>query len=107
MDSATAVGFAGTDEVRWYWADARFIGGEFFVRAGKSNVPGVDVFLQWSDPEPLPVSHVAVSSWDSEGEWRVCSDRVFGTPHSRQVCGRNTGQAPACQGRELPPGRCR
>ena len=43
-DSATTVGFVGTDEVRWYWADARFIGGEFFVRAGKSNVPGVAIF---------------------------------------------------------------
>merc|ERR1711871_1667553 len=71
-----------------FWADANFLGDteDFFVRAGRGKVVGGDTFLKWKDSNPLPISHVAVSSWDVDGDWKVCSDQVMGEPHAKEVC---------------------
>jgi len=87
-DTATTVGFLDPADFMWFWADADFLGEteRFFVRAGRGKVPGGDVFLSWEDRNPLPISHIAVSSWDVEGQWKVCTDQVYGEPHAREVC---------------------
>jgi hypothetical protein len=85
---ATTVGYLTSADYSWFWADANFIGDSdmFYVRAGKGKIVGGDVFLKWQDSNPLPISHVAVSSWDVEGDWKVCSDQVYGEPHAKEVC---------------------
>jgi hypothetical protein len=80
------VGLLAVNEWKWYWADARWVGDSFLVRAGRSDVVGNDVLLQWEDPSPLRVSHVAVSSWDTAAEWKVCSSRLAGAPYTKRVC---------------------
>merc|ERR550514_2385211 len=86
--TADTVGYLTSADYQWFWADANFLGdtGDFHVRAGRGKVVGGDTFLQWVDNNPLPISHVAVSSWDVEGDWKVCSDQVYGEPHAKEVC---------------------
>jgi len=87
-DTAETVGYLTTADFSWFWADARFIGDDdrFYVRAGRGKTPGGDIFLNWEDSNPLPVSHIAVSSWDVEAEWKVCTEQTNGEPFARKVC---------------------
>ena len=42
-----------------------------YIEVGNGAVYGDDVIVSWQDPEPLTVSHAAISTWQTaEGYWQ-------------------------------------
>ncbi len=42
------------------------------VAVSWGSVPGEDVFMQWTDPNPIAVRYFAVrSGWGTDARWRI------------------------------------
>ncbi len=75
---------AGMDT--WVTVTVAFTGGNTVV-VYMGDIPGENVFMQWTDPTPKKVNHVAVmTGWGGEGYWEFAKvENPFVVKHTYSV----------------------
>jgi len=82
LATAATPNILSKDESRPFWASV--VDGQ--VRVGRGSVIGVDVFMQYDDPDPLPIQYLGINTgWGSNGHWHVCAVTEQRIPSGNEV----------------------
>ncbi|CAH1786990.1 unnamed protein product, partial [Owenia fusiformis] len=73
------------NEYRQFWVSWMRSGPNMVISAGKGLCPGINSFMTWSDPAPVPISYVGIGSYTvSGGSWKVYRDVAHPDCHQQQ-----------------------